>query len=353
MVKYNAKKKNNQEVVPMIEKHLTEKGLTRFNCCGNWIDFFADLDLTKFKVFSAEFCKNRFCPVCMWRLAHKDALKISVLMDYLEQEHNRAFMFATFTAPNVKGDKLKNEITKYNKAFKNLLQTDEVEKMNDGFIRKLEVTYNGDPEITQEYYIKAKDYCEKRNLKPGDANPNYDTYHTHFHCIFSVTKGYFSGGRYIKQERWLQLWRDVMKDQTITQVDVRRVKRQDKNKVSGENDLKGTAKVPDSASFDKAVLEIAKYAAKDIDFIHSSEVFDVFYTSLFRRQVLTYGGSFAKANKKYKQKELEHYKTVDGTEYVWRVMYEFAGEYREKRKKAMSKEMYEFLKKTAEDESPM
>ena len=350
MHKYNKKKPVNQEVFGMIEKFLTPKGVERFESCGNWIEFFTDKELTKFKVNNAEFCNHRFCPICMFRQARKDSLRISVLLDYLEQEHNRAFMFATFTAPNVKAPELPDEIKKFNKGFKNLMQTDDIERMNDGFIRKLEITYNGDPEITPLYYAKAKDYCDLRGLKPGDPNPNYDTYHTHFHCIYSVTKGYFSGGRYVKRDRWLEIWRHVMGDDFITQVDVRRVKRGDKAKTAGEYEAnaKGTAKVPDKAQF-----EIAKYAAKNIDFVHSQEVFDVFYNALHRRQLLTHGGSFAKANKKYKAKELDHYKTPDDTEYVYLVFYRWLDRYREEKRRMLAPGEYEALKKMAEDESPI
>ena len=348
MDKYNSKKQINQEVLQLIHKHLTEKGIQRFEYCGNWIDFFTDKELTKYKVNNADFCNHRFCPICMWRSARKDSLKISVLLDYLEQEFNRAFIFLTLTAPNVTAAQLSAEITKYNKKFKELMRRDVVEKMNDGFIRKLEITYNGDLCITDEYYYKCQSYCDYMGLKIGDLNPNYDTYHTHFHCIFSVPKYYFKSKLYIKQEKWLELWRDVMQDPSITQVDVRRVKRGDSGKTAGDTDAKGTTKVRDKAQF-----EIAKYAAKDTDFVYSQEVFDVFYNALRGRQVLTYGGSFAAANKKYKAKELEHYKTVDDTDYVYLVYYKWLNEYVEQKRKMLTPEMYQALKKTALDDAPI
>ena len=352
MEKYSIKKYGNQEVFGMIEKYLTPKGVGRFEACGCWLEFFTDAEQTNFKVNNADFCKHRFCPLCMWRLAHKDALKISVLLDYLEQEHGRAFMFATFTAPNVKAPELPDEIKRFNIGFKNLMKREDIMRMNDGYVRKLEIKYNGETHITPEYYLKAKDHFDRRGLKVGDPNPNYDTYHTHFHCIFSVTRGYFSGGRYVKRDRWLELWRHVMGDDSITQVDVRRLKRGDKNKAAGEGDAKGTAKVPD-VEYRDGFFEIAKYAAKDTEFTHSQEVFDVFYKALHKKQVLTYGGSFAGANKLYKLKLLEHYKTPDRTEYVYLVFFRWLEGYREEKRRALVPGEYEALKKLALDESPM
>ena len=303
--KYSTKKVGNQVISQFADKHLPPKSKKRFSECGNWIEFFSDREVSKLKVCRACFCKNRFCPMCAWRLAHKDAMKVSVLMDYIEKEHGKAFIFVTLTAPNVKGENLKGEITRYNNAFKKLVERNEVAKINQGYIRKLEITYNADR----------------------------DDYHPHFHCIFAVNKSYFTDRTYVKQEKWLDLWREVMKDPTITQVDVRRVKR------SGTDGR------------DKAINEVAKYAAKDSDYGISQAVFDVFYRALKGRQVLTFNGLFTQANKKYKAGELDNYKTVDDTEYVWMLLYCWGGsKYLEKRRREISEEEYQELKKEAVDE---
>ena len=306
ITKYSTKKTGNQGVSKFTDKHLTENSQRRFCECGDWIDFFADREVSKLKVCEANFCKNRFCPMCAWRLAYKDAMMISILMEYIEHEYDKAFVFVTLTAPNVKGENLKDEITRYNKAFKKLVERDVITKVNQGYIRKLEVTYNADR----------------------------DDYHPHFHCIFTVNKSYFVGRDYIKQEKWLDLWRDVMKDSAITQVDVRRVKR-------GGTDGR-----------DKAINEVAKYAAKDSDYSISQSVFDVFYKALKGRQVLTFNGLLAQANKKYKAGDLDSYKTIDGTEYVWLLLYRWGGsEYLEKRRREITEEEYEELKREAVDDA--
>jgi len=269
---YSTKKARNQEAITYTDKHLTPNSQQRFGECGNWIEFYSNREVSKLKVHQANFCKNRFCPMCAWRQAKKDALKISVLMKYIEQEHGKAFVFVTLTAPNVKAEELKAEITRYNKAFKKLVERKAFKKINQGYIRKLEITYNAE-----------------RN-----------DYHPHFHVVFAVNKGYFKKADYIKQETWLNEWRDVMNDQSITQVDVRRVKQTENG---------------------KEVNELAKYAAKDSDYTKSQEVFDAFYKALKGRQVLTYNGLFKEANKLFKADKLNGYIDMDDTEYVYMLLY--------------------------------
>lgn len=240
--------------------------------------------------------------MCTWRLSSKDALRIAVLMDYIQTEHHKTFIMVTLTTPNVKGEDLKNEITRFNESFKKLCKRDEILKINHGYIRKLEVTYN-----------------EKRN----DYNP-------HFHVLFAVNPSYFTDRTYIKQSRWLDLWQQATGDNTITQVDVRRIK-------------KGTE-----------ANEMSKYFGKYDDFLHSQEVFDTFYQSLKGRQLLTYNSLFAQANKKYKNKELEHYKTKDDTEYIYLILYHWYGsEYAKKRVREITQFEYKELKKEAIDEMPI
>lgn len=226
-------------------------------------------------------------------------------------EHDKKFIFLTLTAPNVRAEELTKEISRYNLAFKNLCKRDEVARIlkDNGYIRKLEITYN----------------------------KNRNDYHTHIHALIAVNKSYFTDRTYLSHARWLELWRECMEDDSITQVDVRKVK-----KHGNKNDV----------SEGKAANEIAKYTAKDEDYFHSQEIFDVFYSALKGRQVLTYSGIFAEANKKYKAKELEEYKTVDDTEYVWLILNQWGGaEYFEKKRRNISFEEYKQMKRGAVDES--
>lgn len=271
MDNYTVKKKNNQELISKIKKHISESSLELIEQCGSFLEMYSNKELDKKKLKTANFCKNRFCPMCNWRKSKKDALKVSILMQYIKEELGLEFVFITLTAPNVKGEELEQEIREYTKAFSNLTKRKEFIKVNKGFVRKLEVTYN-----------------EENN-----------TYHPHLHIIMAVNKSYFTDKTYISKKKLLELWKECKKDNTITQVDIKKVDTTDR----------------------KAILEIAKYSAKDSDYLKSQEVFDVFYKALKGKRLLTYTGVFKDAIDLFEEGKLDKYKEVDLTEYVYLITY--------------------------------
>jgi plasmid rolling circle replication initiator protein Rep len=274
--KCTTKKKKNPKFSSYIEPLVSKKLSERIKECGDFLQMLSDLTLENSKLHRASFCGNRFCPMCSWRVACKDSLEISILMEHLRKEENKEFIFLTLTAPNVKGDELDNSIKNYNKAFKKLMERKEVSNIVKGYIRKLEVTYNADK-----------------------TSKSYDTYHPHFHVVLAVDKSYFTSRKYINHDRWLDLWREATGDYSITQVDVRK------------------AKINDY----KEVYELAKYSAKDTDYLINREVFTVFYKALKGKQVLVFSGLFKDAHKMYKNHELDVYKKQDAIEYAYMVNY--------------------------------
>ena len=294
MLKFTVKQLKNQPFTALIRKFLSDSGVERVETCGRFLEMLADKTLEKKKIHKGNFCGNRFCPMCAWRKARKDALKISIIMKWLETEYDKAFVFVTLTAPNVKAEDLRAEIDLYNKAFQRLVKRKEIAPIFDGYIRKLEVTYNVDQQ----------------------------TYHPHFHVLFVVNKSYFTSRYYVKQAKWLELWREVTGNEKITQVDVRRLKN----------------------SADKGAAEIAAYTAKDSEYLLSQEVFDVFYNALRGRQILTYNGLFTTGNKLFKTKQLNQFQEKDTTEYIWILMYRWGmGEYVEAEKRGLTPEEQERL----------
>jgi plasmid rolling circle replication initiator protein Rep len=288
VVRTAQRKVRNLQLADFAVKIMTSGVVARMRGCGTYMEFLASADLSAKKLHSANFCGNRFCPLCGWRQARKDALKIDVLMRYLEKEHGKAFIFLTLTAPNVVGPELPKALDDFNRAFNDMKKLADFKAVNLGYIRKLEITYNAE-----------------RN-----------DFHPHFHVLIAVDKQYFAGRNYIKHERWLNMWRQSMRDESITQVNIKRVAR-------------------DSSS--EAQAELAKYAAKDSDMLISPEVFESFYYSLKGRQVLTYSGLFAQAHKLYKAGELNAFKNPDETEYLYMLLYRWGkGEYIEAEKRGLT-----------------
>jgi len=269
MHKYNQKKLKNQALISKIEKHVSELTLEHIADCSNYLEFIADDGVKKRKMVSGETCRNRFCPLCSWRKAKKDAMVIATMMQYIVAEHDKLFLFLTLTAPNVKGEDLKSEIKKINLALAKLFKRKEVMAISYGYMRKLEITYN----------------------------PKRHDFHPHLHVVIAVNSSYGTNiGHYVTQPVFLQLWRDCMSDQSITQVDVRKM------------------------DMTRGVNEIAKYTAKDSDYLHSVEVFDFFYSALRGAQVLTFNGLFKLAKSLYDNDKLEAYKTIDKTEYIFKIV---------------------------------
>ncbi len=161
-------------------------------------------------------------------------------------------------------------------------------------------TYNPHFHITKELWKRKKYYYEKRGLVIGDLEPNYDTYNPHFHCVIAVNKSYFTDTKqYISYERWLELWQLSTGDTSITQVDVKKAK---------ANNL-------------KEVYELAKYSAKDSDYLVSRPVFETFYKALKGKQVLVFSGLFKDVHKMYKLGELDIYKKKSEIKYVYKFYY--------------------------------
>ena len=293
--KCKEKRNKNSKFNSYIKPFISDKMSLRIKDCGSFLEFLSDEKLENKKLNSGNFCKNRFCPMCSWRLSCKDSLKISVLMEYLRAEHDKEFIFLTLTTPNVEGDKLNNAILEYNKAFKRLVERKEVEQILKGYLRKLEVTYNSD--------ISSK---------------SYNTYHPHFHVVIAVNKSYFKkSDLYIKRDKWLKLWQEATGDTSITQVDVRKAK---------NGDL-------------KAVYELAKYSAKDMDYLASKSVFKTFYDALKGKQLIVYSKLFKDAHKLFKAGMLDNYKHRDDIEYIYKLYYSWnKNEYINTRLKELTEE---------------
>src|SRR5690625_3350911 len=164
----------------------------------------SDQTMEKKKQHKGNSCKNRFGTICSWKKARKDALALSVMMQYLKEEEQKECIFLTLTAPNVKAAELEDEINHYNHSIQKHMQRQEIKTIVKGYVRKLSITYN---EIR-------------------------DDYHPHFHVLLAVDKYYFNNSwSYIKRERWLKLWQQVTKNSLIKQVDVRKDSNYKDNKV--------------------------------------------------------------------------------------------------------------------------
>ncbi|MES7405360.1 protein rep, partial [Cutibacterium acnes] len=196
-------------------------------------------------------------------------MMISTMCKAITIEKDYEFLFGTLSAKNCKAEDISSELNKYNLAYKNLLKRKEIQKFNQGTIRKIEITYNW----------KRKDF----NL--------------HIHFLMAVRKQYFKSRHYLSSEKWLALWQSVMKDETITNIHIQ------KAKTTGDSN---------------AYLELAKYSAKTSDLLENGQdVFNTLMDALTGRQLITYNAIFKEYKKKYVDGELNKYKEIDKDLYVF------------------------------------
>jgi len=192
--------------------------------CGSTLSFAVSSTGEK-RLYQAFFCKDRMCPACQKRRSLVVFHQVKDVCLSLQSEYKSTrYLLLTLTVPNVTADDLPAEIKKMNKAWASLSRRVEFKKSIWGWFKALEITHN-----------------KKAN-----------TYHPHFHVLLAVPAEYFKGKNYINQSRWLELWQMAMKNDYITQVDVRRVKPNPNRSGS---------------TIEAAAAEVGKYATKPSDYI--------------------------------------------------------------------------------------
>lgn len=259
--KFTVKKKKGEQLVFSFLRLGMNKRAESVVSCGTFLEFARYPD--KYKLHRANFCRDRLCPMCSWRRSYKIFGQVSQIMDVLDSDY--AFIFLTLTVPNCEADELSNTLDELSKGWSRLIKYKRFSKACKGFFKALEVTYSS----------------------------RLGNYHPHYHVILAVSKSYFKGRDYINHDEWLDMWRKAMRDPSITQVDVRRVRDKDSS-------------VMDSCvkSVKSAVAEIAKYSVKDSDYLigNSEKETDfrvyTFAEALHNRRLCAFGGCFKVAHDK-------------------------------------------------------
>lgn len=294
----NKSQENHSEILEFQEKFIPKKKKTeilansfyrigekkrgeRVRNCGTFLAFaheiFDDGVIDdKGRLHNANFCRERLCPLCIWRRTLKIYGQISKIMVHMPK--NVSYLFLTLTIPNCTSEDFQNTIQRLFDGWYNLSHSRKFKISIKGYYRVLEVTRN------------------KKN----------NTYHPHFHVILAVDNEYFHKN-YISHSEWLNMWRLAYGDNSITQVDIRKIRPRYKS-LSETTDL---SDLDGFKSLEGAVSETAKYTVKDDDFIISNdtETMDsVVKTLLFGlkgRRLVQFGGIFKEVAKKLKLDDVE------------------------------------------------
>lgn len=275
------------------------KKADRVSECGTLLEFGRTSE-DEYKLHNANFCRDRLCPMCSWRRSYKIFGQISKIMDVID--HDYRFLFLTLTVPNCYGWELAKKIDKMQKAFTRFSDRNKLFKKSVcGYFKALEITHDTEPLVTAKRYKKSPSYYHNFGLCVGDVNPNYNTYHPHFHCILAVEPSYFQKN-YISHDTWLSMWQSAMQDYSITQVDIRICK--PKGKLS-------SAETSSYKKLSSAVCEVAKYSVKSHDYIVNDDALmtdmsvDNLSDALGGRRLCSLGGVFRKTLQQLRLDDME------------------------------------------------
>jgi plasmid rolling circle replication initiator protein Rep len=263
-----------------------EKRAENVKFCGSCLEFMKLSESEQKKLINANFCRVPLCPMCQWRKSMRTFFEVSKIMKIVDMRYvNYVPVFLTLTVKNCAIEDLGGVLDNMFKGWHDFMRSNSLnpevkgERTNivKGWFRALEVTYDGDEYIGKRRYNNAKKYYDDRGIKVGDENPNYNTFHPHFHVIMLVERRYFTGKDYMHTSDWVQLWRKSARLDYDPVCDIRRART--------------------STGKRKEVAEVAKYTYKDAEIL-SKKISDekqetvVKYLSgaLHGRRLYAYGG---------------------------------------------------------------
>lgn len=243
----------------------------RLKECASFVTFADNL------IINANFCKDKFCPVCAWRRSLKNySINFKTLNHITETNQCDKFAMLTLTIKNVKAEEVKTAVEHLQYAIKKLQLQTKWKKHIQGAIKSVEITYNS-----------------KEN-----------TYHPHVHLIIAFKKDYFIEN-YISQAEFTTMWQNALKSDYTPIVDIRAIK--------PKKDKKGTE------SMAGAVAEISKYPLKISSMLETVTGDDFFriYDALEHKRLLSRSGIFKTAIKELginEKKEILVDELPDGAE---------------------------------------
>lgn len=268
VVRWGEYKKLSLELANSFKRVGNDKYYRVLDCGSNLV--FKRYDDYSLKLYQANFCKVRLCPMCAWRRSLKIFGQVSRVMTAVQEQDSYDFIFLTLTCRNVPSDELSNQLDILFKAFSALSRRKMFKSAVKGWFRCLEITHNWES----------------------------GTFHPHFHVVLAVNKSYFDDKRlYISHDKWVDMWRSCLSVDYEPVVDVRRFRKS-------------------KCGVGKEVAEVAKYAVKPSDLFlkdkygeivesRSDEVISVLDKALANRRLVAFGGVLKDIHKKLNLDDIE------------------------------------------------
>jgi len=245
------------ESLKVADIYLSDPGFknrgVRMKECANFLTFGWTLPdengEVKVKLHHSNSCHVPHCPLCQWRRSLLWFSKLSYAIQYANNEHpGGRWLFLTLTVRNCCCDELSATMTAMNQAWRRLVLRKEFKSVL-GWARTTEITR-------------------------GDDN----SAHPHFHALLFVRPSYFTTG-YIKQSRWVEIWKECMRLDYAPNIDIRTV-RPKKGSIDTEAD---------------AIAETAKYSVKVSDMTADSDWFLEMARQTTKKRMIALGGVIKEA----------------------------------------------------------
>lgn len=225
--------------------------------CGNYLQFAIHKETGDRHLIGADFCRDRLCPMCNWRRSLRVFSDLSeVLSVALADESEYVPVFLTLTVKNCAPELLRQHLVAMSAAWNRFTMILPVKRAFCGWFRCMEITYN------------RKD----------------NTMHPHFHVVMLAKKGYFDSPDYLSIHKIVKYWRQALQVDYDPICHIKRVRNKSTN----------------SESIKDAVLEVAKYAVKDTDYLdeYNDELTDYLVDNLAvglnGARLVAYGGVLKK-----------------------------------------------------------
>lgn len=212
--------------------------------CGNLLTEFIDtMERPPVIRYTAYFCHNRFCPLCLYKTSK---LTFKLILDIVNHPKAKdcSFLFMTLTVKNCKESELSETIDlllkSYNKLITNKKQ--QFAKRFLGTFKVLESTYN------------------RKNK----------TYHPHLHILVMIDKSYFKDTKkYLNKTKLIEIWQKALGVDYKPSVDIRAT-------YNAES---------------KTVAEVSKYTVKSSEIVNA-DILKTYDKAFFKRRLKSFTGLF-------------------------------------------------------------
>lgn len=221
----------------MVRSGLKKRALNISNC-GTYLTFMETISNRK-KLFEANFCRDRMCPMCTWRKSLKQFGQTSKLMNHIKDREKVRYVFLTLTVKNCDSTGLSESLSSLINGFRLLLDRKLVKKVVLGCCRHIEVTFNA-----------------------NSKSSSFKTFHPHIHVILMVKPSYFTQN-YIKQSEWQTMWAQSVKVDYEPVVHIETVKKSEQEKAVAELS-KYPIKMQNLLSISDSMSDIFDYAVETL-----------------------------------------------------------------------------------------